>query len=65
MKTVYGYNVDPNGDRFVELADRALEGIRIVGNVGSVLVDYVPILKYLPREFWLFVNQQLFDLKVF
>ncbi|KAK0234199.1 cytochrome P450, partial [Armillaria fumosa] len=49
MKTVYGYDVDPNGDRFVELADQALEGIRIVGNVGSVLVDYVPALKYFPR----------------
>ncbi len=34
MKTVYGYDIDPNGDRFVELADRALEGIRIVGERG-------------------------------
>ncbi len=50
MKTVYGYDVDPNGDRFVELVDRALESMRIVGNVGAFLVDYIPSLKYLPRE---------------
>ncbi|PBK75826.1 cytochrome P450 [Armillaria solidipes] len=51
MKTVYGYDVDPNGDRFVELVDRALENMRIVGNVGAFLVDYIPSLKYLPRWF--------------
>ncbi|KAK0204931.1 cytochrome P450 [Desarmillaria ectypa] len=51
MKAVYGYDVDPNGDRFVDLVDRALESIRIIGNVGTFLVDYVPSLKYLPR--WL------------
>ena len=56
MKTVYGYDVNPNGDPFVELADQALEGIRIVGNVGSVLVDYIPVLKYFPREFHLCVK---------
>ncbi|SJL18718.1 uncharacterized protein ARMOST_22317 [Armillaria ostoyae] len=49
MKTIYGYDVDPNGDHFVELADQALEGIRVIGNVGSVLVDYFPVLKYFPR----------------
>ncbi|KAK0480065.1 cytochrome P450 [Armillaria novae-zelandiae] len=51
MKTVYGYDVDQNGDRFVELVDRALESMRIVGNVGAFLVDYIPSLKYLPRWF--------------
>ncbi|KAK0185198.1 cytochrome P450 [Armillaria mellea] len=48
MKTVYGYDVDPNGDRFVELVDRAQEGIHAVGNVGTFIVDYIPSLKYLP-----------------
>ncbi len=51
MKVVYGYDVDADGDRFVELVDRALEGVRIAGNVGTFLVDYIPSLKYLPREF--------------
>ncbi|KAG7439041.1 cytochrome P450 [Guyanagaster necrorhizus] len=51
MKIVYGYDVDPNGDRFVELVDRAMESIRIVANVGAFFVDFIPILKYLPR--WL------------
>ncbi|PBL03382.1 cytochrome P450 [Armillaria gallica] len=51
MKTVYGYDVDANGDKFVELVDRAMDTIRIVGNVGTFLVDYIPSLRYLPR--WL------------
>ncbi|KAK0223378.1 cytochrome P450 [Armillaria fumosa] len=48
MEIVYGYNVDPNGDPFVEMVDRALEGARIIGNEGIFLVDYIPSLKYLP-----------------
>ncbi|KAK0469623.1 cytochrome P450 [Desarmillaria tabescens] len=51
MKTVYGYDVDPNGDRFVGIVDRAMESIRIIGNIGTFLVDYIPGLKYLPRWF--------------
>ncbi|KAK0480064.1 cytochrome P450 [Armillaria novae-zelandiae] len=51
MKTVYGYDVDPNGDRFVEIVDRALESIRIIGNMGTFLVDSIPSLRYLPRWF--------------
>ncbi|KAK0500354.1 cytochrome P450 [Armillaria luteobubalina] len=50
MKTVYGYDVNPNGDQFVGLVDRAVESLRIAGNVGSFLVDYIPSLKYLPRK---------------
>ncbi|KAK0223342.1 cytochrome P450 [Armillaria fumosa] len=38
-------------DQFVGLVDRALESIRITGNVGSFLVDYIPSLKHLPRWF--------------
>ncbi|KAK0234191.1 cytochrome P450 [Armillaria fumosa] len=48
MKVVYGYDVDPNGDRFVELVGRAVESARDFGNVGACLVDYIPNLKYLP-----------------
>ncbi|KAK0193992.1 cytochrome P450 [Armillaria mellea] len=51
MKIVYGYDVDANGDKFVELADRALESARATANVGTFLVDYIPSLKHLPR--WL------------
>ncbi|KAK0185199.1 cytochrome P450 [Armillaria mellea] len=49
MKTVYGYDVDPNGDRFVELVDQTHESVHVGANVGSFLVDYFPSLKYLPR----------------
>ncbi|PBK75824.1 cytochrome P450 [Armillaria solidipes] len=51
MEIVYGYNVDPNGDPFVEMVDQALEGARLIGNEGIFLVDYIPGLKYLPRWF--------------
>ncbi|KAK0480126.1 cytochrome P450 [Armillaria novae-zelandiae] len=51
MKIVYGYDVDANGDKFVELADRAMTSARATGNIGSFLVDYIPALRYLPR--WL------------
>ncbi|KAG7441481.1 uncharacterized protein BT62DRAFT_1080020 [Guyanagaster necrorhizus] len=36
MKTIYRYGVDPNGDQSVELVDRAMEGLRITVNVGTV-----------------------------
>ncbi|KAK0211390.1 cytochrome P450 [Desarmillaria ectypa] len=48
MKTVYDYNVEPNGDRFVHLADQAAESLRVGGNEGTFLVDYLPFLKYVP-----------------
>lgn len=51
MKTVYRYDVDPNRDHFVELVDQAEESINVVGNMGAFLIDYIPSLKYLPREF--------------
>ncbi|KAK0209253.1 cytochrome P450 [Desarmillaria ectypa] len=49
MKTVYGYDADPDGDWFVELVDRALENVRVFRGEGSFLVDCIPYLKYLPR----------------
>ncbi|KAK0223381.1 cytochrome P450 [Armillaria fumosa] len=51
MKIVYGFDVNPDGDQFVELVDRAMEGARIAGNEGTFVVDYIPSLKYLPRWF--------------
>ncbi|KAK0462179.1 cytochrome P450 [Armillaria novae-zelandiae] len=51
MKTVYGYDIDPSGDPFVDLGDRGMESVRRTANVGSFLVDYIPSLKYLPRWF--------------
>ncbi|KAK0500251.1 cytochrome P450 [Armillaria luteobubalina] len=51
MKIIYGYDVDVNGDKFVELVDRALESARATVNNGTFLIDYITSLKYLPR--WL------------
>ncbi|KAK0465895.1 cytochrome P450 [Desarmillaria tabescens] len=49
MKTVYGYDVDPSGDHFVELVDQAQESVHAAGIIGAFLVDYIPSLQYLPR----------------
>ncbi|PBK75833.1 cytochrome P450 [Armillaria solidipes] len=51
MKIVYGFDVNPNGDHFVGLVDRAMESARVIGNMGTFVVDYIPSLKYLPRWF--------------
>lgn len=51
IKTVYGYDIDPSGDPFVDLGDRGMESVRRAANVGSFLVDYIPSLKYLPPGF--------------
>ncbi len=50
MKTVYGYDIDPSGDTFVDLGDRGIESVRRTANVGSFLFDYIPSLKYLSRK---------------
>lgn len=48
VKIVYGHIVAEKGDSYVALADAALEGIVQAGIFGSFLVDYIPILKYVP-----------------
>ncbi|KAK0211401.1 cytochrome P450 [Desarmillaria ectypa] len=53
MKTVYGYDVEPNGDRFVHLADQAVTSLRVGGNEGTFLVDYLPFLKYYDFTDWI------------
>lgn len=43
----YGIDVRPNNDPYVDAVEKALEAASKAG-MGSFLVDYLPVLKYLP-----------------
>ncbi|PWY85939.1 cytochrome protein [Aspergillus heteromorphus CBS 117.55] len=52
LKMTYGYNVEPEGsDPFVDLAEKGVDQICQAMLPGTWLVDYVPILRYLPPWF--------------
>ncbi|KAK0469518.1 cytochrome P450 [Desarmillaria tabescens] len=51
MKTVYGYDVEPDDDPFVNLVDQAMTSIRLSLTYGVFLVDLLPILKNIPDWF--------------
>ncbi|KAJ7284428.1 cytochrome P450 [Mycena rebaudengoi] len=48
LEICYGIHVADAGDEYVSLADQALAGISSSGNFGTFLVDYIPVLKYIP-----------------
>ncbi|EPT03915.1 hypothetical protein FOMPIDRAFT_1028250 [Fomitopsis schrenkii] len=48
MQIIYGHQVAPEGDPFVTLADRALGTLGHAGIFGTYLVDYIPLLRYIP-----------------
>ncbi|TDL29032.1 cytochrome P450 [Rickenella mellea] len=51
MMTAYGHEVAPEGDYFVDLADRAVTAGSRAGVPGAYLVDTLPWLKYIPSWF--------------
>ncbi|KAK7048377.1 O-methylsterigmatocystin oxidoreductase [Favolaschia claudopus] len=51
MKIVYGYNVKPSNDRFVELSDKAMKKLGDSFFPGAVAVNAFPILRYVPSWF--------------
>ncbi|KAF8654799.1 hypothetical protein AX16_003368 [Volvariella volvacea WC 439] len=51
FSTGYGIDIKPEGDPWVELAERCLVSAATAGNVGSYLVDYLSFLNYLPSWF--------------
>ncbi|EPQ52933.1 CyP450 monooxygenase [Gloeophyllum trabeum ATCC 11539] len=51
MSILYGCKNDGRRDEYVRVADAATESLVIAGNVGQYLVDFVPVLKYVPE--WL------------
>ncbi|KAJ7510537.1 cytochrome P450 [Mycena galericulata] len=48
LEICYGIHVAEAGDEYVALADQALAGISSSGNFGTFVVDYFPMLKYIP-----------------
>ncbi|KAF7355981.1 O-methylsterigmatocystin oxidoreductase [Mycena venus] len=51
LSACYGQHVAEQGDEYVKLADEALVGVGLSGNFGAFLVDYIPLLKYVPAWF--------------
>ncbi|KAH9950494.1 cytochrome P450 [Amylocystis lapponica] len=49
MKICYGHEVAPEGDLYVTLADKALASLAQCGIFGTFLVDYIPLLKFVPH----------------
>ncbi|KAI0348499.1 cytochrome P450 [Trametopsis cervina] len=48
MDLAYGHKIAPEGDAFVTLADQALQSLAIPGIFGTYLVDYIPLLRFVP-----------------
>ncbi|TFK53785.1 cytochrome P450 [Heliocybe sulcata] len=48
MSTVYGYDLDPKGDGFIELAENAMTMLSHAVFPGTFLVNSLPSLGYLP-----------------
>lgn len=44
----YGIDVQPENDHYIAVADEAIHALAVTGNAGSYLVDYLPILRYIP-----------------
>ncbi|KAF9447473.1 cytochrome P450 [Macrolepiota fuliginosa MF-IS2] len=51
MSVVYGIEVSPHDDRYISVAETALDGMARAANPGAFLVDLIPSLKYVPS--WL------------
>ncbi|KAL0958951.1 hypothetical protein HGRIS_014263 [Hohenbuehelia grisea] len=49
MKVTYGIDVAPRDDYYINIAERALDGMAKAASPGAFLVDLVPILKYIPQ----------------
>ncbi|KAJ7492718.1 cytochrome P450 [Mycena latifolia] len=51
LRVAYGYEIKPDNDPYVALADEAMKGLTQAANAGSFLVDFLPVLKYVPSWF--------------
>jgi len=51
MSVAYGITVTESGDPYISRAEESLEGLSIAGVPGTFLVDFIPILKYVPSWF--------------
>jgi hypothetical protein len=48
LNITYGYTVAERDDPYVTLADAAMQTMSKAGVFGTYLVDYIPVLKYVP-----------------
>jgi hypothetical protein len=51
MKIGYGITVQDFDDPYISIAEEAVSGFIEAGIPGAFLVDFLPILKYVPRWF--------------
>lgn len=51
LQITYGLEVQPAGDPFIDVAERAIEGSLVASIPGNFLVNSFPILKYVPEWF--------------
>ncbi|KIP12415.1 hypothetical protein PHLGIDRAFT_498342 [Phlebiopsis gigantea 11061_1 CR5-6] len=51
MMMSYGHQIAPEGDMYVNIADKALAGLAGAGIFGTYLVDYLSFLKHIPAWF--------------
>ncbi|KAF8589876.1 cytochrome P450 [Ramaria rubella] len=49
MDVVYGIQVLPRGDPYIETAEKAMDSIADAATPGSFLIDLLPILRYIPE----------------
>ncbi|KAF8996018.1 cytochrome P450 [Cyathus striatus] len=49
MSVIYGITVAPESDKYLSIAEKALEGMAEAAKPGNFLVDIIPILKYVPE----------------
>ncbi|KAF8874736.1 cytochrome P450 [Infundibulicybe gibba] len=49
MNVIYGIKVQETDDPYIEAAEASLESIAEAGTPGAFLVDFMPILKYVPE----------------
>ncbi|KAF8171823.1 hypothetical protein BJ912DRAFT_116020 [Pholiota molesta] len=51
MSTMYDHDVAPKNDFFVDLAETAMSGLKYTVLPGSMLVNELPILRFIPTWF--------------
>ncbi|THU99931.1 cytochrome P450 [Dendrothele bispora CBS 962.96] len=51
VRITHGINLEQDRMRYSELADRAIQSFIKAGNHGDFMVDYFPLLKYIPSWF--------------
>ncbi|KAF9022880.1 cytochrome P450 [Hymenopellis radicata] len=51
LRLTYGYDAEPVNDPFVAVVDKFNRHVSAAANPGSYLIDYLPILKWIPSWF--------------